>query len=85
MNAKQRITTLATACALAAVGTAAQAQTFEDMSFAGMVRMERMDKNKDGMVSKAEFLEMMGKAWDMKTKEMKLKDGQANAQELAQA
>ena len=49
-----------------------------------MTAMERMDKNKDKLVSKAEFLEMMGKLWDMKAKEMKLKAAGANEAEMRQ-
>ena len=64
---------LALLAATLAFGTTAHAQTSEDNSFAGMTAMERMDKNKDKLVSKAEFLEMMGKLWDMKAKDMKLK------------
>ena len=34
-----------------------------------------MDKNKDGMVSKKEFMAMMDKAYDMKAKAMGAKGG----------
>lgn len=74
-------TTLALSLAFAG---AAQAQTSEDNSFAGMMVVERMDKNKDKMISKAEFLEMMGKLWDMKAKEMKLKSAGATEAEMRQ-
>jgi hypothetical protein len=72
MKTRQTLTILCTALALGAFGTAARAQTSDDMSFAGMFKADRIDKNKDKMVSKAEFLEMMGKMWDMKAKEMKV-------------
>ena len=49
----------------------AHAQTSDDMSFSGMAKAERIDGNKDGMVSKAEFLALMERAYDMKAKEMK--------------
>lgn len=75
MQSKRLIAVLSTALALGAFGTAAHAETDDDMSFSGMFKLDRIDKNKDGMVSKAEFLEMMGKVWDMKTKEMKVKGG----------
>jgi Ca2+-binding EF-hand superfamily protein len=61
--------------ALVVGSTAVRAETNDDASFSGMFKMEMMDKNKDGMLSKAEFLAMMGKAWDMKAKEMKVKGG----------
>ena len=67
---------------LAAVGAAfaiaaplAQAETMEDMRFGDIATVKMMDKNKDGMVSRAEFLEMMGKLYDMKAKKMKSKGG----------
>lgn len=75
MHSKQLIAILSTAIALGAAGTAARATTQDDMSFSGMFKMDRIDKNKDKMVSKAEFLEMMGKVYDMKAKEMKVKGG----------
>jgi tartrate dehydratase beta subunit/fumarate hydratase class I family protein len=73
MNVKTSLITVAAAAMLAGAGTAAMAQTQEDMSFGGMTKAARMDTDKDGMVSKAEFLAMMGKVWDMKAKEMKAK------------
>jgi len=79
---KTTLTLLATALVLA-TGTA-RAESMDDNSFSGMYKMERLDKNKDGMVSKAEFIEMMGKVWDMKAKEMKLKADKANAKEIEQ-
>jgi hypothetical protein len=44
--------------------------------------VKMMDKNKDGMVSKAEFLEMAGKMFDMKAKEMKAKDMKMTQEQL---
>lgn len=84
MQSKRLIAILSTAIALGALGTAARAQTAEDNSFSGMVKMERMDKNKDGMVSKAEFMDMMGKAYDMKAKEMKSKGGMMSSEDFKQ-
>ena len=59
--------------ALAVLPLAASAQTFEDMSFDGMMKMQMVDTNKDGKVSKKEFLDMMGKMWDAQTKKMGVK------------
>lgn len=56
--------------ALAALPLAVSAETFEDMSFDGMMKMPMLDANKDGKVSKKEFLDMMGKMWDAKMKKM---------------
>ena len=58
---------------LAALPLAATAETFEDMSFDGMMKMQMVDANKDGKVSKKEFLDMMGKMWDAKMKKMSIK------------
>jgi hypothetical protein len=63
------------ALAMAFASLAAHAQTSDDMSFAGMTKVEQVDTNKDGRVSKAEFLAAMGKVWDMKAKDMKVKGG----------
>jgi Ca2+-binding EF-hand superfamily protein len=52
---------------------AARAETMDDMRFGDLMTLKMMDKNKDGMISKAEFLEMMGKVWDAKAKKMGVK------------
>lgn len=74
MNATPRLALVAAALALSLGSTAARAETNDDMSFSGMFKVDRIDRNKDKMVSRAEFLEQMGKVWDMKAKEMKVKD-----------
>lgn len=73
MNTRRLAIATAT-LALALAGTAARAESNDDMSFSGMFKVDRIDRNKDNMVSRAEFLEQMGKVWDMKAKEMKVKD-----------
>ena len=73
MKIKHLLSVVALGLALSSVGTAARANTDGDNSFSGMMAMAKMDANKDGMVSKAEYLSMMGKIWDMKAKEMKVK------------
>ena len=62
-------------------GTALAAETNQD-DIVQMFRMQMMDKNKDGMVSKQEFMDMMSKAWDMKAREMNLKGGKMNAEQF---
>lgn len=84
MQSKRLIAVLSTAIALGAFGTAAHAEKEDDMSFSGMFKLDRLDKNKDKMVSKAEFLEMMGKVYDMKAKEMKVKGGMMTDKDFQQ-
>jgi hypothetical protein len=50
------------ATTLASLPSHAQDVRREDM--AGYFEMQQIDKNKDGMVSKKEFMDMMSKAWD---------------------
>jgi len=87
MSAKT--TTTATRFTLAALGVAlavaaplARAETMDDMRFGDIATVKMMDKNKDGMVSKAEFLEMMGKLYDAKAKKMGSKNGVMNSAEF---
>ena len=84
MNAKRLIALLSATIALGALGTAAHAETQDDMSFSGMFKMDRIDKNKDGMVSKTEFLEAMSKVWDMKVEEMKVEGDRMNGEDYKQ-
>lgn len=73
MNIRHLITVSTAALALAAAALPAAAETPDDASFSGMARMARMDMNHDSMVSKKEFLDTMGKVWDMKMKQMSIK------------
>ena len=41
--------------------------------FAEIMSMKMIDKNKDGMVSKKEFMDMMTMAWEMNAKKMGVK------------
>jgi hypothetical protein len=70
--------------ALMAISIPALAETNDDMSFSGMFKLDRLDRNKDRMVSRAEFLDQMGRVWDMKAKEMKAKRDLLTEQELQQ-
>jgi hypothetical protein len=90
MKNQRSISTLAASlafCALASIGTAARADQVEDVNgFAAMLTLAKvdgmMDGKKDGMVSKAEYLAMMSKVWDMKAKEMQLKGDKMSADEF---
>lgn len=54
----------------------------KDDPFQTMFHMSKMDKNKDGMVSKAEFMAMMGKAFDMHAQEKGIKGGKMNENQI---
>lgn len=64
MIAKTLSRCLVVASAFVALNTMAAAHTGAPM-MGDMMKMPMMDANKDGMVSRAEFLEAMGKAFDM--------------------
>ena len=84
MFQKRFIAIGATLLALGSFSTASLAQTHEDMSFDGMVKMAMMDKNKDGMVSKQEFMDTMTKIWEMKAKQMKVKGDMMSPEDFKQ-
>jgi Ca2+-binding EF-hand superfamily protein len=63
------------AAATAVSGAPAFAQEGTQDDFMILFKMTMMDKNKDGMVSKKEFIAMMDKAYDMKAKSMGAKGG----------
>jgi hypothetical protein len=70
--------------ALVATNSFAASHAAGDMKASEMMKMPMVDTDKDGMVSKAEYLEMAGKAFDMKAKAMKTKDGKMNASDYQQ-
>ena len=74
MNARKLTLGLALAAA-SLVSFNSFAGEADDKWFEEARTVKMMDKNKDGMVSKAEFLEMAGKMFDMKAKAMGAKDG----------
>ncbi len=65
---------LVIATAVAGFSGVARAQE-GTQEFKDLFKMVMMDKNKDGMVSKKEFMAMMEKAYDMKAKAMGAKGG----------
>src|SRR3954469_13769418 len=71
---------------LAAAGTAyAQAPTGQEYyPFMEIMSMKMVDKNKDSMVSKKEFMDMMDMAWDMNAKKMGVKAGMMTPEEFKQ-
>lgn len=58
-------TLLAAGSAFASGPTSAEFYPFQEI-----MSMKMLDKNKDGMVSKKEYMDMMDKAWDMNAKKM---------------
>lgn len=78
MRFQRTATRLALAASLLATGTAFAAgpTNAEYYPFAEIMAMKMMDKNKDGMVSKKEFLDMMAMSWDMNARKMGVKGEQ---------
>ena len=74
MNAKQFATALIVAVAATGMTQPVLAQE-GTQDFKDLFKMVMMDKDKDGMVSKKEFMAMMDKAYDMKAKAMGAKGG----------
>ena len=70
MKTANLVRSMAVAIAVAATGTAALAQG--DI-YSRLFEMKQMDSDKDGMVSKDEFLAMVAKLWDMHSLEVKIK------------
>ncbi|WP_164886660.1 hypothetical protein [Piscinibacter defluvii] len=79
MTPRTLLRPLALALALAAGSGAAFA---DGDIYSRLMEMREMDRNKDGMVSKEEFLAMIAKAWDMHAQENKLRDGKLNAEQV---
>lgn len=73
------IRNLTLAIAVAAAGSAAFA---EGDIYSRLFEMRQMDRDKDGMVSKAEFLAMVAKLWDMHSIEIKVKGGKMTAEQI---
>jgi len=82
MIAKTLSRGLIIAATLVATNSFAAAHAAGEMKASDMTKMPMMDTNKDGMVSKEEFLAAMGKVFDMKAKEMGAKDGKLDAGQL---
>lgn len=75
MSIKQTAAGLVLACSALGAGSAFAAgpTNAEYYPFAEIMAMKMMDKNKDGMVSRKEFLDMMAMSWDMNAKKMGVK------------
>jgi hypothetical protein len=75
MLSKKLTAVLVIATALTGLSGHARAVEGTQDDFMLLFKMEKMDKNKDSMVSKKEFMAMMDKAYDMKAKAMGAKGG----------
>jgi hypothetical protein len=85
MQLKKTATTLAAAALLAAAGSAfAAPMGAEYYPFEEIMSMKMIDKNKDAMVSKKEFMDMMSMAWDMNAKKMGAKGDKMTAQQFSE-
>lgn len=82
MKQQTALRTLFISAALLAGAGAARADGLENMGFGDVMAMKMVDSNKDGMVSKAEFMDMMGKLYDAKAKQMKVKGGKMTSAEF---
>ena len=75
MFAKRLVAAIVVAAASTGLSAPVFAQEGTQDDFMILFKMQMMDKNKDGMVSKKEFIAMMEKAYDMKAKAMGAKGG----------
>ncbi len=82
MKSNPAMRALVLASALLASGTAAFAQGGDVYSRLAQMRAEMMKKHADGMVSKAEYLDMVSKAWDMQAAEMQVRDGKMTPEQV---
>lgn len=84
MQVKKIATSIVAAAALFAAGSTFAAGSSEYYPFSEIMSMKMMDKNKDGMVSKKEFMDMMSLAWDMNAKKMNVKGDKMTEAEFTQ-
>ena len=83
MKAKHLATlALAAAAACSAAPALAAGEAGEFYMFSDIMAMKMMDKNKDNMVSKKEYMDMMSKAWDMNAKKMGVKGDKMTTQQF---
>jgi hypothetical protein len=75
MFPKKLVAAIVVAAASTGLSAPAFAQEGTQDDFMILFKMKMLDANKDGMVSKKEFMAMMDKAYDMKAKAMGAKGG----------
>jgi hypothetical protein len=84
MQTRKIAAMLAAAALVASAGSAFAAGNTEYYPFSEIMSMKMMDKNKDGMVSKKEFMDMMSMAWDMNAKKMNVMHDKMTTDEFNQ-
>ena len=84
MKIKHTLLMLAAVSAFGSFVAPAHAANGELLPIDQMFLMGQIDKNKDGMVSKEEFMKTMEKVWDMKAAEMKVKKNKMSGAEIDQ-
>jgi hypothetical protein len=73
---------IATALAVATLGLGAFSVQAQEVTMADYFRATAMDLNKDGMVSRQEFMEAAGKSYDMMAKKMGSKPAGMTSEEF---
>lgn len=86
MKFNKIVSSLVIATAVLASGSAfAEMQKNGELyPFAEIMAKKMMDKNKDGMVSKKEYMDMMTMVWEMKAKKMGIKDNKMTDAQFAE-
>jgi hypothetical protein len=79
MNTANLVRSAAVALAVALGGAAASA---EGDIYSRLFEMKQIDADKDGMVSKEEFLAMVAKLWDMHTVEIRIKGNKMTPEQI---
>lgn len=77
-----KLHTLGLLAALVVGASAASADTLPAARYAEMLTIEMADTNKDGVVSREEFLAAAAKMYDMAAAHMKVKDGKMTSLQL---
>ena len=77
-----KLRTLSLLATLIVACSAATANTLPAARYAEMMTVEMMDTNKDGMVSREEFLAAAAKMFDLAATHMKAKDGKMSSLQL---
>lgn len=69
---------------LLALASTTLADTLPAARYAEMMKMEQMDTDRDGMVTREEFLAAAARMFDMAAEHMKVRDGRMAAHHVAE-